>query len=133
MADPTTNVQGTARALAIDAVTARVVSELRQNGVGPLLLKGAAVSRWLYGDDGSRWYADLDLLVGPQDLGRAEQVLGDLSAMGPACDESNSATFMTFDASAFASTHTFSLISEYRMHTGTVLDGHQAAVAFGSE
>ena len=78
MADPTTNVQGTARALAIDAVTARVVSELRQNGVGPLLLKGAAVSRWLYGDDGSRWYADLDLLVGPQDLGRAEQVLGDL-------------------------------------------------------
>jgi hypothetical protein len=45
--------------------------------------------------------------------------------IGPGCDNHASATFMTLDASSFDTTHTFRLISQYRMHTGVVADGHQ--------
>src|SRR4051794_20880272 len=78
MPERPSDLLGAARALTIDAIAARVVREFRKNGVRPLLLKGAAVSRWLYADDGSRWYADLDVLVGPSDLGTAERTLDNI-------------------------------------------------------
>jgi hypothetical protein len=59
--------------------------------------------------------------------GQDRFVLAGGEAMGPACDDSASATFMTLDASAFATTHTFPLVDQYRMHTGAVVDGRQAA------
>ncbi len=58
--------------------------------------------------------------------GRDRFLLAGGEAGGPACDDDASATFMTFDASDFADSQTFSLLSEYRMRTGVVLDGHQA-------
>jgi hypothetical protein len=47
--------------------------------------------------------------------------------MGPGCDASASATFMTLDASGFESSRTFSLISEFRMQSGVALDGRAPA------
>jgi hypothetical protein len=69
-------VLGAARRLAVDAAAARVITALREAGVRPLLLKGAAVTAWLYsGDDGARWYEDIDLLVSPAHLPACERTL----------------------------------------------------------
>jgi hypothetical protein len=54
-------------------------------------------------------------------------VLAGGEAMGPGCDASASATFMTLDASGFESSRTFSLISEFRMQSGVALDGRAPA------
>ena len=56
-------IRTTALALAIDAVTAQVVTALRANGIRPLLLKGPSIAGWLYGDGAARPYGDSDLLV----------------------------------------------------------------------
>jgi hypothetical protein len=49
-----------------DAVTARIVTGLREASVESVLLKGAAVRRWLYGGD-ERRSDDVDLLVSGRD------------------------------------------------------------------
>lgn len=64
--------------LAVDDATARIVSALRAVGVRPILLKGPAIARWLYDDDEVRPYGDIDLLVSPEDLGPAEELLEQL-------------------------------------------------------
>ena len=46
--------------------------------VQSLLLKGASIKRWLYANGEPRPYGDCDLLVRPDDLERAQQVLSDL-------------------------------------------------------
>lgn len=62
------------RRLAADSLTAEVVRTFRQAGITPILLKGPATARWLYdGDD--RLYRDVDLLVSPSELTRAEEAL----------------------------------------------------------
>ncbi|MGH2755491.1 MAG: LVIVD repeat-containing protein [Actinomycetota bacterium] len=48
----------------------------------------------------------------------------------PRCNESNGA-FMTWDASKWKKTHTFSMIDEYRMINGTYADGNPALNAVG--
>jgi len=69
-----------ARCLALDVMTAEVVTALRVAGIEVVLLKGPATVRWLYVEDpGQRPYGDADLLVAPSrfdDAGRAMSELG---------------------------------------------------------
>jgi hypothetical protein len=65
----------TMRVLALDRATGQAVDALQSAGIRSLLLKGPALSRWLYEDESQRPYVDIDLLVDPATLDRAEQVL----------------------------------------------------------
>ncbi len=56
----------------------QVISALTQAGVPLILLKGAALRLRLYGDPAVRPMCDLDLLIAPEDRGRAHQTLTDL-------------------------------------------------------
>jgi hypothetical protein len=67
-----------ATSLHLDAVTAEVVGALRDASVGSILLRGPAIARWLYDDENSRAYVDVDLLVAHADVARAEELLADL-------------------------------------------------------
>jgi Uncharacterised nucleotidyltransferase len=62
-------------ALAVDAMTGQVVRMLRADGIRPILMKGGAVRAWLYTDGTPRRYGDVDLLVGPAEHDRAQNVL----------------------------------------------------------
>jgi hypothetical protein len=65
--------------LRVDWYTAQVVSALAGRALRPILLKGPAVSRWLYADDRhARPYLDADLLLAPIERGPAERVLAEL-------------------------------------------------------
>ena len=68
----------TARALAIDGSTARVVEALQAAGVDSILLKGPALASWLYDDGQARDYGDADLLVPIRKLPDAERALTEL-------------------------------------------------------
>ncbi len=59
----------------MDGVTATVVPAFREAGVRAILLKGPAISSWLYTDGAPRPYGDSDLLVDPKDLSTATAVL----------------------------------------------------------
>ena len=63
------------RLLALDRATAHVMKSLTAGGVRSILLKGPALTRWLYREDEWRSYVDCDLLVSPDDVRRAEQIL----------------------------------------------------------
>ena len=63
------------RLLALDRATADVMTGLTAGGVRSILLKGPALSRWLYREDEWRSYVDCDLLISPADVRRAEQIL----------------------------------------------------------
>jgi hypothetical protein len=71
-------MRAAAMSLAVDLVTAEVVPALRRAGVSCLLLKGPAIARWLYRDDGTRPYGDTDLLVAPDQVPSAEEALAGL-------------------------------------------------------
>jgi hypothetical protein len=66
------------RMLELDRGTAEIVLAWRRAGVRNVLLKGPAITRWLYREDESRGYADIDLLVPDSDVGAAEGVLEEL-------------------------------------------------------
>jgi Uncharacterised nucleotidyltransferase len=72
---PSPGIRATALALAVDAVTAEVVTALRDAGIRPLLLKGPSIAGWLYGDGAARPYGDSDLLVSPGSYRPAENAL----------------------------------------------------------
>jgi hypothetical protein len=61
--------------MAVDAVTAKVVSALRSAGIASLLLRGPVIARWLYPGGETRAYRDVDLLVEPERRTEAEEVL----------------------------------------------------------
>ncbi len=63
------------RVLALDQATAQAVDALRSDGIRALLLKGPALSRWLYQDESERPYVDIDLMVDPATMDRAERIL----------------------------------------------------------
>jgi hypothetical protein len=63
------------RLLALDRATAHVMKTFAAGGVRSILLKGPALTRWLYRDDEWRSYLDCDLLISPADVARAEQIL----------------------------------------------------------
>ncbi|HVW47988.1 MAG TPA: nucleotidyltransferase family protein [Solirubrobacterales bacterium] len=60
--------------LLVDRVSAEVVSALRAAGVPSLLMKGPAISTWIYAGE-PRSYADTDLLLREADWKRATAVL----------------------------------------------------------
>ena len=66
------------RTLALDWATAQVVTAMRERGVPSILLKGPALTRWLYEKGESRGYADIDLLVRDDRVDQAESVLREL-------------------------------------------------------
>jgi hypothetical protein len=68
----------TAHSLRIDAATATVVPALEAAGIRSIVLKGPALTRWLYDDGTPRPYADTDLLVAPDQLADAEHELSSL-------------------------------------------------------
>jgi len=73
-----------AETLLIDHCTAQVVTTLHTASVRPILLKGPAIARWLYAEDpAARDYADVDLLVAPQQMATAEVILKDLGFVEP--------------------------------------------------
>jgi hypothetical protein len=63
------------RSLRLDATAAQTVRSFRHAGIPSILLKGPALSRWLYDEGALRPYVDCDLLVPPAGFARAEQVL----------------------------------------------------------
>lgn len=68
-----------AKSMAIDVVTCRVVTALREAHIEPIVLKGPSFAAWLYADGTLRPYNDTDLLVAPNDaadVGRALERLG---------------------------------------------------------
>jgi Uncharacterised nucleotidyltransferase len=66
-----------AQTLAIDRVTAEVVSAFDAASIPSILLKGPSIARWLY-PSGGRGYVDTDLLVPAQQFAHAERVLKEL-------------------------------------------------------
>ncbi|HWF15969.1 MAG TPA: nucleotidyltransferase family protein [Acidimicrobiales bacterium] len=65
---------GAAVTMAVDQVTEEVVAAFDRARVASLLLKGPSIAQWLY-PEGGRIYRDTDLLVSPDDFGRASDVL----------------------------------------------------------
>jgi hypothetical protein len=61
--------------LRVDSNSAEVLRAFDAAGVDSLLIKGPSVARWLYDNSEPRGYADCDLLVSPQHLTIAEDVL----------------------------------------------------------
>ncbi len=73
-----TPAQAAAQRLRIDYATAEVLRRFEAAGLQSILLKGAAVVRWLYEPDERRAYADCDLLVSPDSFADACEVLSRL-------------------------------------------------------
>ncbi len=65
---------GAAVTMAVDQVTEEVVAAFTEARVASLLLKGPSIAQWLYAE-GGRVYRDTDLLVSPEDFGRASDLL----------------------------------------------------------
>lgn len=74
-ARPSAALADAARSLAVDVVTAEVSGALTAASIRCLLLKGPSIARWLYAPGESRPYVDTDLLVAPDQLEPAEDVL----------------------------------------------------------
>ncbi len=73
---------GAAVTMAVDHVTEEVVGAFDRADVPSMLLKGPSIARWLY-PAGGRGYRDTDLLVRPEDFGRAAAVLRELGFGAP--------------------------------------------------
>lgn len=66
------------RRLTLELALAEVVRALSRRGVRPLLLKGPAISSWLYDYPDERPYDDIDLLLSPNQFQAAEHGLAEL-------------------------------------------------------
>jgi hypothetical protein len=66
-----------ALSLALDIAAAEVVASLRDDSIRTILLRGPALSLWLY-EGGTRFYSDVDLLVAPDDFATAKRILARL-------------------------------------------------------
>jgi hypothetical protein len=70
---PSTLVR-TAQTMAIDRLTAEVVTAFESDGIGSVLLKGPSIAAWLY-PEGGRFYGDSDVLVDPAQFAEASHAL----------------------------------------------------------
>ena len=68
----------TVKGLGVDQAAGQVIAAMRRRHVRPILLKGASFARWLYDDGGARPYNDVDLLVAPDQMATASEVLADI-------------------------------------------------------
>ena len=75
-----------AQKLRNDVAAAELVSALRASSIRTILLKGPAFARWLYNENESRTYWDIDLLVSPAELACAESVVHTLGFTRLAAD-----------------------------------------------
>jgi hypothetical protein len=75
---------GRRRAVALEALTVRVIELLARDGVRALPLKGPLLARALYGDPALRPTNDIDLLVATEDLPRAVEAVRGLGYREPA-------------------------------------------------
>jgi hypothetical protein len=72
-------------ALALEGLAARVATALGLEGVRTILIKGPALSEWLYPGDVRR-YSDVDLLIHPKEQDAAESLLEKLDFAPVAID-----------------------------------------------
>jgi hypothetical protein len=77
--DFASRVRGLLRTQELDVAAAEALDAFEAAGVRSLLLKGVALSRFLYAAEQQRGYSDVDLLVAPDHLPAARQAL---SALG---------------------------------------------------
>jgi hypothetical protein len=70
-----TSAAAVARRLVLEAATGEVWEALAADGVPSIVLKGPAVARWLYEDEPTRSYVDIDLLVAPDRFAEAGATL----------------------------------------------------------
>lgn len=61
-----------------DSAAVELTAALEAAGIRSILLKGPSAQRWLYAKDETRHYWDIDLLVSPAELPRAEAVAAGL-------------------------------------------------------
>jgi Uncharacterised nucleotidyltransferase len=73
-----TTVALAAHGFAVDRVTAEVMRSLGAAGIRSVLLKGPALTGWLYAGDEARLYGDTDLLLRGGDWERAQELLAGL-------------------------------------------------------
>lgn len=91
---PSEEVLKRGTSLVVDRTTTEVFGALRNAGVRALLLKGPAIARWLYAPSYLRSYSDTDVLVAPDDVGRAEEILTSLGfELPPIYDEDDRPSF----------------------------------------
>ena len=64
--------------LALDALAVEVTTAFERSDVESIVLKGPAVIRWLYPETTDRYSVDVDVLVAPGSLARAEATLTEL-------------------------------------------------------
>lgn len=64
--------------LALDTMAARVCLRLYSEKIETILLRGPALTEWLYGNTSGRTSTDVDLLVHPDCIPRAEAVIAQL-------------------------------------------------------
>ena len=76
--EPSQDALNKGRNLAVDRVTLEVLGALEDRGLDAILLKGPAHARWLYDPPHLRTYSDTDLLVAPDVVDDAEEVLARL-------------------------------------------------------
>jgi hypothetical protein len=65
----------TASRLRFELATVQLFEAFEAAGVEAVLLKGPAITQWLYLESERRGYLDVDLLVGPKDLAAVEEIL----------------------------------------------------------
>ncbi|GAC1362028.1 MAG: hypothetical protein NVSMB32_01900 [Actinomycetota bacterium] len=83
-AAPLARLRGRAHCMDVDCWTAEVFGAFAAEGIQAVLLKGPVIARWLYAaDPDSRFYCDVDVLVHPAQLGRAQDVLRRLGFDNP--------------------------------------------------
>ena len=68
-------IYAAAELLRLDVEAVRLISQLSTSGIPAVLLKGPAIAHWLYEDTSERSYGDIDLLVSPDHVEEAGQVL----------------------------------------------------------
>src|SRR4051794_2286193 len=64
-----------AQTLSVDLLTAEVTATMRTREIRFILLKGPAIAAWLYRGAGFRPYGDCDLLLSPEQMPAAQEML----------------------------------------------------------
>lgn len=80
----------------LEALAVEVTTELERSGIATIVLKGPSVIRWLYPKATDRHSVDVDLLVAPDDLERAEATLaaGGFEPVEPRRDDKHARSWM---------------------------------------
>ena len=68
-------LQNTGQAMRLSAEMARLMNDLAGQGIRVIALKGPALALWAYGDVNLRNAGDLDILVAPDEVDRADRTI----------------------------------------------------------